>query len=64
MLLGKRTMIVLLHIQKKSKLDYLKCVDIQSVFKERVEVRLTLKVDFSFLFSFFLVSLHLYLTFL
>ena len=63
MLLGKRTMIVLLLIQKKLKLDYLTCIDVQSVFKEHVEVKLTLKVDF-FLFVFFLVSLHLYLTFL
>ena len=53
MLLGKRTMIVLLLIQKKLKLNYLTCIDVQSVFKERVEVKLTLKVDF------FLVSLHL-----
>ena len=53
MLLGKRTMIVLLLIKKKLKLNYLTCIDVQSVFKERVEVKLTLKVDF------FLVSLHL-----
>ena len=52
MLLGKRTMIVLLLIQKKLKLDYLTCIDVQSVFKERVEVKLTLKVDF-FSFRFF-----------
>ena len=56
-------MIVLLLIQKKLKLDYLTCIDVQSVFKERVEGKLTLKVDF-FLFGFFHVSLHRYLTFL